>query len=98
MPYVSFDRQWLFEVLIVGSEANPVRIFSAHRLKQSVNGLLFKMILRQNCRLRRERAKQKTEKEHRKCGPEQSGNNHRPQEIIKTVFQPDEEVVVSCMR
>src|SRR5215813_12352999 len=97
MAHVSFDRQRLFEVLIVGSEANPVRIFRADRLKQSVNGLLFKMILCQNCRLRRERAKQETEQEHRKCGPKQSGNNHRPQKIIKTVFKTDEEVVVSCM-
>src|SRR5215468_5578057 len=33
MAHVSFDRQRLFEVLIVGSEANPVRIFRADRLK-----------------------------------------------------------------
>src|SRR5262249_37174280 len=98
MPYISFDRQRLFEVLlIVRSEANPVRIFRADRLKQSINGLLLKMVLRQNCRLGRERAKQETEQEHRQCGAQQSGNNHRPQKIIKTVLKTDEEVVVSCM-
>src|SRR5215468_9548204 len=64
MPYISFDRQRLFEVLlVVRSEANPVHIFRADRLKQSVNGLLLKMVLRQNCRLGRERAKQETEQE-----------------------------------